>query len=208
MDREIAIAGLLDRRGRGDLTPEERQEIDDRLSRAILILWQTNLLRQTRLNVTDEVENGLSYYDYTFFRELPRLYAKLEDRLEQLYPAGGMPALASFLRIGSWIGGDRDGNPFVDASVLQEALAMQNARVVDFYLAELEKLRAELSLSLRLVEVSDALGQLAAASPDTSAHSQMEPYRRAIALIIARLAANPEAGHGCRQRRDALRVGC
>ncbi len=189
MDREIAIADLLDRRGRGDHTPEERREIDDRLSRAILILWQTNLLRQTRLNVVDEVENGLSYYDYTFFRELPRLYANLEDRLEQLDPAGGTPSLASFLRIGSWIGGDRDGNPFVDAQVLQDAMAMQNARLVDFYLAELEKLRAELSLSTRLVEVSDALAQLSAASPDNSVHSQLEPYRRAIALVIARLAA-------------------
>lgn len=189
MGQEIAIAQLLDQRGRSDLTPAEHQEIDDRLSRAVLVLWQTNLLRQTPLNVTDEVENGLSYYDYTFFRELPRLYARLEDRLQSFAPAGGPTSIASFLRIGSWIGGDRDGNPFVDAGVLQETLEMQNARVVDFYMEELNKLRAELSLSTRLVTISDALSALAAASPDTSEHSQLEPYRRAISLIMARLGA-------------------
>ena len=158
------------------------------------MLWQTNLLRQTRLNVTDEVENGLSYYDYTFFRELPRLYAHIEDRLESFSAENGPISIASFLRIGSWIGGDRDGNPFVDANVLQETLEMQNARVVDFYLTELDKLRAELSLSTRLVTVSSALNALADASPDMSEHSQLEPYRRAISLIIARLAATRTPG--------------
>jgi len=193
MNREIAIAGLLDQRGRGDWTPEERQEIDDKLGRTILVAWQTNLLRQSRLTVMDEVENGLSYYDHTFFRELPRLYATLEDSLEQLAPASGVPPVASFLRVGSWIGGDRDGNPFVDANVLRGTLEMQNAHVLNFYGEELGKLRRELSLSTRLVDVSDALAALAAASPDTSAHSELEPYRRVIALILARLAATQHA---------------
>ena len=77
----MAVADLLVRRGRSDLLPEERAEIDDRLNRAVLMLWQTNLLRQTRLDVMDEVNNSLAYFDYTFFRELPRLYAQLQDRL-------------------------------------------------------------------------------------------------------------------------------
>ena len=89
----------------------------------MLTLWQTNLLRGTRLAVLDEVANGLSYYDYTFLRELPRFYAALEDLLAASDPAWSGTELASFLRMGSWIGGDRDGNPFVTAEVLRQALA-------------------------------------------------------------------------------------
>ena len=76
MRREIAIADLIARQERSDLTPDEKAEIDNRLSRAVLVLWQTNLLRRTRLDVIDEVSNGLSYFDHTFFRELPRVYAR------------------------------------------------------------------------------------------------------------------------------------
>ena len=189
MDREMEIAALLNRRGRGDWTPEEKQDIEGRLSRAILLLWQTNLLRQTQLTVMDEVANGISYYDYTFFRELPRLYANLEDMLEDLGTAERLPPISSFLRIGSWIGGDRDGNPFVDASVLNDTLRMQNSHVLDFYLNELRELGRELSLSTLLVDVSSPLSKLAARSPDKSAHTEVEPYRRVIALIFARLEA-------------------
>ena len=112
---EMTIAELISRREREPWTPEEEADIDARLGEAILALWQTNLLRQTKLQVEDEVENGLTYYDYTFLRELPRLYASLEDRISAMDPTGAPLRLASFLRIGSWIGGDRDGNPFVTA---------------------------------------------------------------------------------------------
>ena len=126
MHREIAIAELMARREQQGLTPEERQEIDDRIGRAVLVLWQTSLLRQTRLDVLDEVTNGLSYFKYTFFRELPRLYALLEDRLGAVGRNPSTLPLASFLMIGSWIGGDRDGNPFVTADVLAETLRRQS----------------------------------------------------------------------------------
>jgi phosphoenolpyruvate carboxylase len=202
MDREMAVAELLDQRGRSDWTPEEQREIEDKLSRAILILWQTTLLRQTRLSVMDEVANGLSYYDYTFFRELPRLYANLEDRLAELAPTDEIAPIASFLRVGSWIGGDRDGNPFVDAGVLRETLRMQSAHVLSFYLEELRKLRSELSLSTTIVEVSQDLSELAAKSPDTSVHREVEPYRRAISLIHARLAATQRAINGVAASED------
>jgi phosphoenolpyruvate carboxylase len=81
-------------------------------------LWQTSILRGTQLRVIDEVVNGLAYYDHTFLRELPRFYADLEDQLGAAASSAGI-ALKSFLRIGSWIGGDRDGNPFVTAEVLR-----------------------------------------------------------------------------------------
>src|SRR5450631_4258024 len=109
IDREMEIAALLDRRERIQLTPEEIGADDEQLRRAVLTLWQTNLLRRTKLTVLDEVANGLSFYDYTFLHEVPRLHCALDDRLNEGDNAA-RGELASFLRMGSWIGGDRDGN--------------------------------------------------------------------------------------------------
>ena len=129
----------------------------------MLTLWQTNILRGTRLAVLDEVANGLSYYDYTFLRELPRFYATLEDQLAAADPAWSGTELPSFLRMGSWIGGDRDGNPFVTAEVLRQAMLLQSDRALGFYLDELHLLGGELSLDGRLVGVSDELAALGGA---------------------------------------------
>src|SRR5947209_1709990 len=107
IDREMEIAGLLERRERVQLTPEEAAASDEELRREVLTLWQTNLLRRTKLNVLDEVANGLSFYDYTFLYEVPRLHGALEDRLNEV--DGTEQELPSFLKMGSWIGGDRDG---------------------------------------------------------------------------------------------------
>ena len=93
----------------------------------------------------DEVANGLSYYDHTFLRELPRLYAALEDELGCAGRPAGAASCRPFLRMGSWIGGDRDGNPFVTAEVLRRTLRMQSARVFTWYLEQLHELGAELS---------------------------------------------------------------
>ena len=130
IDREMEVAELLAERDRVALTPEEAALSEEALRRAVLTLWQTNLLRGTRLAVLDEVANGLSYYDYTFLRELPRFYAALEDQLAATDPAWTGPELPSFLRMGSWIGGDRDGNPFVTAEVLRQALRLQSNRAL------------------------------------------------------------------------------
>ena len=192
IDREMEIAALLARRDGAPLTPEEVQANDEALRRAVLTLWQTSLLRWTKLTVLDEVANGLSYYDYTFLRELPRVYAALEDQLQALDPANGRVEVPAFLVMGSWIGGDRDGNPFVTADVLHQALRMHHARVHGFYLSELHALGGELSLGTRVVQVSDELLALAAQSPDHSRHREDEPYRRVIAGMYARLVATGE----------------
>ncbi len=188
IDREMEVADLLSQRDQPLLTPTELRGNEAALRRAILTLWQTNLLRITRLRVVDEVANGLSYYDYAFLSELPRFYADLE---EELAGAGTAPEgyLPSFLRMGSWIGSDRDGNPFVTAEVLRAALLAQSSRALQHYLHELDLLGGELSLDSRLVGISDELAGVAARSPDRSANRQQEPYRRAIAGIYARLAA-------------------
>jgi phosphoenolpyruvate carboxylase len=187
IDREMEIAALLDRSERVQLTPEESEISDEQLRRAVLTLWKTNLLRRTKLTVLDEVANGLSFYDYTFLREVPRLHCSLEDRLNEGDTSRG--ELASFLKMGSWIGGDRDGNPFVTADVVRGTLRLQSSRVLRFYLEELHLLGAELSMSAHLADVSKDLRQLAERSPDKSPHRSGEPYRLAVSGIFARLTA-------------------
>jgi len=189
IDREMEVADLLAERDRMQLTPDELATNRKALRRAVLTLWQTSVLRKTRLRVVDEVTNGLSYYDYTFLNELPRFYAELEDRLGSIDPSWEGMSVPSFLRMGSWIGGDRDGNPFVTAEILREALRMQSKRALGFYLDELHLLGGELSMDRRSVGVTAELGALAERSPDRSQQRQDEPYRRAIAGMYARLAA-------------------
>jgi len=196
IDREMEIAWLLDERDRIQFTPEELADNRDALRRAVLILWQTNLIRGTRLRVIDEVANGLAYYDHTFLRALPVFYADLEDRLGAVNPAWQDIGVPSFLRMGSWIGGDRDGNPFVTAEVSREALALQSQRALRFYLEELHLLGGELSLDGRIVTVSAGLTALADRSPDRAPERMDEPYRRAIVGIYARLAATALALDG------------
>jgi len=133
--------------------------------------------------------NGLAYYDHTFFSELPRLYGELEDELASADPAWENTELPSFIRMGTWIGGDRDGNPFVNAEVLRQTIKMQCKCVVDFYLDQLHLLGAELSLDSARVSISAQLKELVARSPDQSARRAAEPYRQAIVGIYARLVA-------------------
>ncbi len=190
IDREMELAALLDQRDRMQLTPDELAVNREALRRAIVTLWQTSILRDSRLRVIDEVANGLAYYDHTFLRELPRFYAGLEDQLPP--PLAGM-TIPSFLRMGSWIGGDRDGNPFVTADVLRETVRLQSGRALQFYLAEVHQLGSELSLDERQVEVPEDLRALADCSPDNSPQRAYEPYRRAVSGIYARLAATAKA---------------
>ena len=189
MTLEIAIAALLEQRDRMRLTHEEAAEIEEQLRRAVTTLWQTSLLRGTKLTVLDEVANGLTYYDYTFLREVPRLYRALEDQLQELDPEAPAEEVACFLKLGSWIGGDRDGNPFVTADALRQTARLHSCCALRFYLDELHQLGGELSLSTRVVGVSQELDALAKRSPDPSPHFAEEPYRCAISGIYARVAA-------------------
>jgi phosphoenolpyruvate carboxylase len=148
----------------------------------VIQLWQTRLLRYTKLKVADEIENALSYYEATFLREIPKLYAELEDRLGQSH-------IASFLRMGQWTGGDRDGNPNVTAQTLEYALKRQAEMILRHYLTEVHYLGTELSLSVLLVGFPKAMQALANRSPDENEHRMDEPYRRALTGIYSRLAA-------------------
>ena len=189
IDRELEVAHLLGKRDRGGLTPDENASLDVALRRAVLTLWQTSILRTTRLRVVDEIVNAISYYDYTFLRQLPDFYRAVERDLAVADPQWGEIAVPPFLRMGSWIGGDRDGNPFVTADSLREALRLQSNCALKFYLEELHQLGGELSLDARIVGASPELSALTERSPDRSPQRMNEPYRRAITGIYARLAA-------------------
>jgi phosphoenolpyruvate carboxylase len=189
IDREMEIARLLDERDRVEFTPEELRANRQALRRAVLTLWQTSILRDTRLRVIDEVANGLAYYDHTFLRGLPIFYADLEDRLGGIEASWQDIDVPSFLRMGSWIGGDRDGNPYVTADVTRQTLTLQSQRALRFHLEELHRLGSELSLDGRIVHVSEGLRRLVESSADRAPERKDEPYRRAIVGIYARLAA-------------------
>ena len=186
------LARLLDQRERLQMTPEEEAENDWALSNAVLTLWQSRMLRPVRLKVIDEVKNGISYFKETFFTELPRLYIQATQQLQKRYPEK-IWALPPFFRIGSWIGGDRDGNPFVTAEILREALRLQSAAALSHYLDEVHELGGELPLSDLLVKVTPELVALAEKSTDHSPQRIDEPYRRALSGIYARLAATSRA---------------
>ena len=182
------IAGYLDRRDHFHHTVEEQTRNEEALRRAILTLWQTRILRELRLTVQDEIDNGLSYYGTTFLEQLPRLYSELEDLLETRWPRASF-MIPPLLRLGSWIGGDRDGNPHVTHEIIRYALCRQATVALDYYLAQARQLRMELSQSLRLVEVTSELQDLAARPSDESEHRRDEPYRLALSGIHSRLVA-------------------
>ncbi|KQV84863.1 phosphoenolpyruvate carboxylase [Massilia sp. Root351] len=202
LDAEHDIARLLAERDT-PLTPKESAANLHLLRSRVATLWQTRMLRYTKLTVADEIENALSYYRITFLRELPGLYDDIEaDIAAQYRPAGagsadGEPApcaiAAPYVQMGSWIGGDRDGNPNVNAATARHALARQATTILDFYLDEAHTLGAELSVSTLMVKCTPALQLLADSSTDTSEHRSDEPYRRALIGIYARLASTARA---------------
>jgi phosphoenolpyruvate carboxylase len=190
LDAEHGIGHLLAAREQA-LPARRRRDIDAELRARITQLWQTRLLRFTKLRVSDEIKNAISYYDRTFFHEVPRLYLELEQDLDELFPrADAAPwRLPTFFRMGHWIGGDRDGNPFVTAETLRYALRLQARTALEHDLAEVHAIGAEMSVSLMLASASPELLALAEASPDRSEHRRDEPYRRALIGVYARLAA-------------------
>ncbi|MCM2346137.1 MULTISPECIES: phosphoenolpyruvate carboxylase [Comamonadaceae] len=194
---DIQVRAQLYNSAKDALTPRELAANEALLRARVAQLWQTRLLRYSKLTVADEIENALSYYEATFLREIPKIYADLERELGQ-YP------VHSFLRMGQWIGGDRDGNPNVTAQTLQYALRSQSDMALRHYLTEVHFLGGELSLSARLVAVSPEMQALAQRSPDTNEHRQDEPYRRALTGIYARLAASLKDLTGGEAARHAV----
>ncbi|WP_418314856.1 phosphoenolpyruvate carboxylase [Piscinibacter sakaiensis] len=196
LDAERAIAAMVEQRD--DLASErDLAANEERIRARVTQLWQTRMLRTSKLTVADEIENALSYYRTTFLRQIPRLYRDIEAALP------GHP-IAPFFRMGNWIGGDRDGNPNVSAETLEMALARQCETALRFYLTEVHELGAELSISDTLAPISPALRALAEASPDHSSHRTDELYRRVLIGMYARLAATLREFTGTEALRHAV----
>jgi phosphoenolpyruvate carboxylase len=181
LDHRNRIAALMRQRDTGQLETVSGEKIEEAIAGQIALLWQTRALRHERLYVADEVDTALAYLRDVFLRTIPALYARWERMLGVAPP--------SFLRLGSWIGGDRDGNPHVTADSLRLALARASQALLTDYLEQLNALGAELSLSSERAAVSPGVEALAAASGDANAARADEPYRRAITGMYARLAA-------------------
>ena len=178
IDREAAIGALLSDCATGSCAPDTEAE----LVRQIMLLWRTRPLRAVRPVVADEIAGAMTVLADNVLPVLPALHARWERLLGATLPP--------FLRPGNWIGGDRDGNPNVDAGTLEAALASGAAVALGHYLEELNALGAELSIAAGLADVPPALAALADASGDTQPSRADEPYRRALTGVYARTAAS------------------
>ena len=178
LDRLAAIAALLQ---------ASSPEAEAALAAELTILWNTRLLRRTGLAVLEEIENAASFFDRVFLAELPRLYEEWEKALDASEP------LPTLLRIDSWVGGDRDGNPNVTAEVLRAAMKRNARSALTHYLQEANLLASELSIASPPATISARLAELARSAEDPSVQRADEPYRQALSLIYARLAATLKA---------------
>ena len=187
-DVQRQVTELIRQRDRTAVGEGDDAEWSAQLWRSVLTLWQTALLRLSRLRLTDEIDEALRYYELSLFDVVPALNAELRRALNERWPDAGLLPRPMLLP-GSWIGGDRDGNPFVTADALRRATTRQAETALGHHLAELDALRDELSMSDRLVTPTPELYHLAEASRDDSPFRADEPYRRALNGIAARLAA-------------------
>ncbi|MGL4305483.1 MAG: phosphoenolpyruvate carboxylase [Mycobacteriaceae bacterium] len=182
------ITELLRYRELTDHAGLELAEIDNNIRRQILTLWQTALIRLSRLRIQDEIEVGLRYYDAALFEVIPKINASVRKELRSRWPDANV-LVEPIIRPGSWIGGDRDGNPFVTADIVRMATHRAAATALAYHLEQLSYLEQELSMSARLVPISEQLHALADKSGDNSPFRADEPYRRALRGIRSRLTA-------------------
>lgn len=180
------ITELMRLHAEGHAETDEGRDIELELRRQVLTLWQTALIRLSRLQITDEIEVGLRYYAAAFFKVIPQVNAEVRDALRSRWPDADLLG-EPMLQPGSWIGGDRDGNPNVTADVVRQATGNAAFTALAHYLAELTALEQELSMSARLVSVTPALADLAEGCGEKARAD--EPYRRAGRGIRARLSA-------------------
>jgi len=181
VERELELTALLQAWDRPASAADKRQ-IEEDLYRAVALLWNTRLNRPERITVQDEIRNLLAAVKRSVLPALVTLYNEWGRDIPHEGP------LPNVLKLGSWIGGDRDGHPHVDEVTLNYAFREQARIALDFYAARLDALGGELTLSEEVAAVSDALNELARKSPNLDIHRIDEPYRRAIAHIKNRLA--------------------
>ncbi|WNQ11781.1 phosphoenolpyruvate carboxylase [Paenibacillus aurantius] len=183
------------------LTYREREQLRDKLKSEVLTLWQTDELRDRKPTVVDEVRNGLYYFDETLFDVLPEVYGELERCLDKYYP-GESWHVPSFLRFGSWIGGDRDGNPSVTAAVTWRTLVMHREMALEKYKVTLRELMQHLSFSKNIVSVSEELLESIARDRDSVDleteepwRNEKEPYRIKLTYMLEKMNNTAQPGY-------------
>ncbi|MBA2942050.1 phosphoenolpyruvate carboxylase [Paenibacillus sp. CGMCC 1.16610] len=174
------------------LTSREREQLREKLLGEVLNLWQTDELRDRKPTVIDEVRNGLYYFDETLFDVLPEVYHELERCLNKYYPQDTWH-VPSFLKFGSWIGGDRDGNPSVRANVTWETLGLHRQLALQKYEEVLKETLENMSFSKNIVTVSDALlesiqcDRVALGNVQDVWRNEKEPYRIKTTYMIEKV---------------------
>ncbi|MCM3341585.1 phosphoenolpyruvate carboxylase [Paenibacillus sp. MER TA 81-3] len=175
------------------LTYREREQLRDKLLNEVITLWQTDELRDRKPTVLDEVRNGLYYFHETLFNVLPDVYQELERCLDKYYPTQAWH-VPTYLRFGSWIGGDRDGNPSVTSSVTWETLTMHRGLAIRKYEERLRELFRTLSFSTSIVQVSDELLSSIAKDRENVTlkyvpfwNNEKEPYRIKLTYMLEKL---------------------
>ncbi len=175
------------------LTYKERKQLKERLLNEVLTLWQTDELRERKPTVIDEVRNGLFYFDETLFDVLPEVYEELERCLDKYYPEVSWH-VPIFLKFGSWIGGDRDGNPSVTSSITWETLTIHRRVALDKYIEILTDWKALFSFSTSIITITDEFAdsiKIDQEHLDTKLPSiwrnDNEPYRVKITYMIEKL---------------------
>ncbi|MCI3918653.1 phosphoenolpyruvate carboxylase [Paenibacillus sp. TRM 82003] len=175
------------------LTHREREHLREQMLSEVLTLWQTNELRDRKPTVLDEVRNGMYYFDETLFDAIPEVYDELERCLDKYYP-GTKWHVPTFLRFGSWIGGDRDGNPSVRANVTWETLLLHRQQALEKYEESLRNGLNLLSFSSTLVDVTPELQASiekdraeVELKGDSVWRNESEPYRVKLSYMIERI---------------------
>ncbi len=180
------ITELMRLHAAGHTETDHGRNIELELRRQVLTLWQTALIRLSRLQITDEIDVGLRYYPAALFKVIPQVNAEVRDALRARWPDADLLS-APILQPGSWIGGDRDGNPNVTGDVVRQATGSAAFTALAHYVAELTHLEQELSMSARLITVTPELTALAEGCVEKA--NADEPYRRALRVIRGRLTA-------------------
>ncbi|HEX4714004.1 MAG TPA: phosphoenolpyruvate carboxylase, partial [Ktedonobacteraceae bacterium] len=183
------------------MTPRQQQTWRRDLENTIALLWRTDSIRHVRLQPLDEIKMGSYYLDEVLYTAVPELYSELEQTLQHAQPDATF-CIPPFLRLGSWIGGDQDGNPNVLPTTMLQALTLQRAHIIEHYRTVIESLAQEFSQSLHYCPITDELAaslandaqHLADYDSELGPQTAQEPYRRKLSFMWKRLGALAATG--------------